>query len=185
MSDVNTEIPTEADQRRFQIFRGAEAPPLMMDEITGRSDISVEGMRKVREAGGLEGGEDVRVLLEIPGFSLTYAWFKSGYPLPRHSHKMDCAYYIVGGSLQLGPDVLGKGDGFFVPGGSPYTYTVGPEGVEVLEFRNDGCHDINVMATNATFWAKAAEALPASRARWPSEPRPSPTLAERAKAPVA
>jgi hypothetical protein len=170
-----------ADVRKFQIFRGATAPALVMDEITGLTDISAEGIRKIREAGGNDGGQDVRVLFEIPGFSLTYAWFKSGYPLPRHSHKADCAYYIVGGSLRLGADELGKGDGFFVPANAPYTYTVGPEGVEVLEFRTMACHDINIMANNPAFWAKAAEAAPANRARWAGEPRPSPTL-EEAKA---
>jgi len=182
MSTMEIEAPAETEERRFQIFRGAEAPLLKMDEITGVTDVTAEGMAKVRTAGGSEAGQDVRVLFEIPGFSLTYAWFKSGYPLPRHSHKMDCAYYIVGGSLQLGPDVLGKGDGFFVPGDAPYTYTVGPEGVEVLEVRNDACHDIKIMASNAAFWAKAAEAIPTNRARWASEPRPSPTLEEQAKA---
>lgn len=170
---------TEADARRFQIFRHKEAPFLAMSEITGVTDVTAEGMRKVREAGGNDDGQEVRVLFEIPGFSLTYAWFKSGYPLPRHSHKMDCAYYIVGGSLQLGPDVLSKGDGFFVPGGAPYTYTVGPEGVEVLEFRNDACHDINIMASNAAFWAKAAQAAPVNQQRWAAETRPSPLAEEK------
>jgi hypothetical protein len=164
--------------KRFQIFRGAQAPHLTMMEVTGVTEAAGDGMRKLAEAGGNEGGHDVRVLLEIPGFSLTYAWFKSGYPLPRHSHKADCAYYVVGGSLKLGADVLGKGDGFFVPGGAPYTYTVGPEGVEVLEVRHHGCHDINIMANNAAFWTKAAEAATGNRARWAGEPRPSPTLEE-------
>jgi hypothetical protein len=172
----------EPADRRFQIFRGADAPHLVMSEVTGVTAVTAEGMEKVRAAGGSDNGADVRVLLEIPGFSLTYAWFKSGYPLPRHSHKMDCAYYIVGGSLQLGPDLLGKGDGFFVPADAPYAYTVGPQGVEVLEFRHDGCHDINIMAGAAAFWTKAAEAAPANRARWAQERRPSPTLEEQVPA---
>ena len=184
MSTVEIERDAPADERSFQIFRGASSPPLVMEDVTGRTETSIAGLKKVQAAGGLDAGQDVRVLLEIPGFSLTYAWFKSGFPLPRHSHKADCAYYIVGGSLQIGPDVLGKGDGFFVPANSPYTYTVGPEGVEVLEVRNEACHDINVMANNAAFWAKAAESLPAHHARWATESRPSPTLEERAKQPA-
>jgi hypothetical protein len=158
---------------KFQIFRGADAPPLMMEEITGWSQVSGDGMRQVREASGEVDGADVRLLLEIPGFSLTYAWFKSGYPLPRHSHKADCAYYVVGGSLQLGADILVKGDGFFVPADAPYTYVVGPEGVEVLEFRTHACHDINIMANNPAFWAKALASAPARRERWPNEPKPT------------
>jgi hypothetical protein len=102
--------------------------------------------------------------LEIPGFSLTYVWFKSDFPLPRHSHQMDCAYYIVGGSLQIGGDVLGKGDGFFVPANMPYTYIAGPKGVEVLEFRQHACHDIRLMADNPAFWEKVAASAPVNRA---------------------
>jgi hypothetical protein len=34
--------------------------------------------------------------------SLCWAWFKSGYVLPRHSHNADCLYYVLGGSLRLG-----------------------------------------------------------------------------------
>jgi hypothetical protein len=177
--NMQTSNPSDpAGEPRFQVFRGADAPHLQMAEITGVSEVTAEGIRKVHEAGGNDSGQDLRVLLDIPGFSLTYAWFKSGYPLPRHSHKADCAYYIVGGSLRLGAEVLGKGDGFFVPGDAPYTYTVGPEGVEVLEIRHHGCHDINIMANNAAFWAKAAEAASGNRARWAEERRPSPTLEE-------
>lgn len=177
--NMQTPNPTEpSGEPRFQIFRGADAPLLEMAEITGLSEVSAEGIRKVRDAGGNDAGQDIRVLLDIPGFSLTYAWFKSGYPLPRHSHKADCAYYIVGGSLQLGAEVLGKGDGFFVPAEAPYTYTVGPEGVEVLEVRHHGCHDIHIMASNAAFWAKAAESAAVNRDRWANERRPSPTLEE-------
>lgn len=177
--NMQTPNPGEpAGEPRFQIFRGADAPNLQITEVTGMTEITVEGFRKVREAGGNDSGQDVRVVLEIPGFSLTYAWFKSGYPLPRHSHKADCAYYIIGGSLQLGPDTLGKGDGFFVPADAPYTYKVGPDGVEVLEIRHHGCHDINIMANNAAFWAKSAEASAENRARWAKEQRPSPTPEE-------
>jgi hypothetical protein len=167
-----------SDARPFRIFRGATAPPMQLDELTGLTEVSSQGLARLQDAGGWGAGADVRVLLDIPGFSLTYAWFKSGYPLARHSHKADCAYYIVGGSLKLGSEVLGKGDGFFVPGGAPYTYTVGPDGVEVLEFRHHGCHDMKIMANNAAFWAKAVEATPSNLLRWDREPRPSPSLQE-------
>lgn len=176
--NMQTPNPEPVDEPKFQIFRGGDAPNLKMIEMTGMGEVAAEGFRKLREAGGNDTGVDVRVLLDIPGFSLTYAWFKSGYPLPRHSHKADCAYYIVGGSLQLGPDTLGKGDGFFVPGDAPYSYKVGPKGVEVLEFRHHGCHDINIMANNAAFWDRSVAASSENRARWATESRPSPTLEE-------
>ena len=70
----------------FEIFRGKDAPPLQIKVTTGLTDIALEGMKKVAEAGGADIGYDTRVLFEVPGFSLTYAWFKSHYHLPRHSH---------------------------------------------------------------------------------------------------
>ena len=175
---MSVETSGEAEARQFQIFRGASAPPMQLDELTGLTEVSSQGLAKLQEAGGWGAGADVRVLLDIPGFSLTYAWFKSGYPLARHSHKADCAYYIVGGSLKLGSAVLGKGDGFFVPGDAPYTYQVGPDGVEVLEIRHHGCHDMKILANNAAFWTKAVEATPSNFLRWAREPRPSPTMEE-------
>jgi hypothetical protein len=182
MSDTATLTAPAAEdthERQFTIFRGATAPTLVLDDTTGLTEVSGAGLMGFRDAGIGPNGADTRVIFEAPGFSLVYAWFKSGFPLPRHSHKMDCAYYIVGGSLQLGPDILGKGDGFFVPANAPYTYTVGPEGVEVLEVRQEACHDIHIMANNSAFWRKAIEAAPASLERWSQEPRPSPTLAEK------
>jgi hypothetical protein len=173
-----TDQAPNTGQVKFRIFRGAEAPSLEIEQTTGLSDIALAGITKLAEAGGIDNGHDVRVLFEVPGFSLTYCWFKSGFPLPRHSHGVDCAYYIVGGCLQIGTDVLGKGDGFFVPANMPYTYAPGPKGVEVLEFRHHACREIRLMADNPAFWEKLVAAAPVSRARWENEPRPSPTLAE-------
>jgi hypothetical protein len=167
-----------AGESKFSIFRGADAPPLVMDQMTGISEIVAAGTRKLHEAGGVDIGHDTRVVFEVPGFSLIYGWFKSGYHLPRHSHNADCAYYIVGGSLTMGSEVLGKGDGFFVPANMPYAYVAGEKGVEILEFRHHACRDIHVMADNPAFWDKLAAAAPANRARWENEPRPSPPAAE-------
>jgi hypothetical protein len=171
---------TQADEARFTIFRGADAKPLVIEQTTGVSDIVLEGIKKLDAVGGLESGSETRVVFEVPGFSLVYLWFKSGYHLPRHSHGMDCAYYVVGGSLQMGNDVLGKGDGFFVPADVPYTYVAGPKGVEILEFRHCHCGDIRIMADNPAFWEKLAATAPANRVRWESEKRPAPMFAEAA-----
>ena len=170
-----------SDAGRFQIFRTSEAPHHELVVATGMTEVVAEGYRKLREAGGNDGGHEIRVLIDIPGFSITYCWFKSNYPLPRHSHKSDCLYYIVGGSLKMGADVLGKGDGFFVPAETPYAYTIGPEGVEVLEFRHEAAGDIHYRASNPAFWAKAAESCEGNRARWATEQRPTPTLEETAQ----
>lgn len=74
------------------------------------------------------------------GMSLAHVWFGPNLPLFRHSHPAygDCLYYVLKGEAHLGSQVLGPGDGFFVPNGMPYKYSAGPDGVEVLEFRAGG-----------------------------------------------
>ena len=93
-------------------------------------------------------------------------------PLPRHSHDADCLYYIVAGSLTLGTETLSAGDGFFVPPNAAYAYVPGPEGVEVLEFRNADHFNIRFMAGNPAFWEKALETVRAERPGWGVQPRP-------------
>lgn len=122
---------------------------------------------------GMMDGTTVRLLFQMPGLSLTHAWFKSGFPLPRHTHDTDCLYYIVAGSLRIGVEDLGKGDGFFVGAGVPYSYTPGPDGVEVLEFRGSDAFDIRLMADNPGFWARAVARVEAKREAWAGEVPPS------------
>jgi len=163
----------QAQRPRFAIFRGKEA--------RGASEIAMEyapvtpivaaGSQRAMEAGA-EAGTELKLLFAIPGFSLTYAWFKSGFPLPRHSHNVDCLYYIVGGSLKFGKEELGVGDGFFVGKDVPYTYTAGDAGVEVLEFRAADVFDIKVLANNPAFWDTAVETVRSRRSQWAREPRP-------------
>jgi hypothetical protein len=120
---------------------------------------------------GYDDGQTVKLLFSAPGFSLTYAWFKSGFPLPRHSHNFDCLYYIVAGSLALGTETLRAGDGFFVPGDAPYTYVPGPDGVEVLEFRHAERFNIKFMVA-PSFWSRAVETVRAERSNWLRQHRP-------------
>src|SRR5690606_20778947 len=84
-----------------------------------------KGLADFQASGGADGSL-TKVLFAMPGFSLVYAWFKSGYPLPLHSHNADCLYYIISGSIRLGTEDLGKGDGFFVGCDVPCAYTPGP-----------------------------------------------------------
>lgn len=168
----------ENEAPRFAIFRAKEAVPeseMMLMDFAGASPVAVEGGQRAVEAGVREGSE-LKQLFAIPGFSLVYVWFKSGYPLPRHSHNVDCLYYIVGGSLKLGHEELGVGDGFFVGGDVPYTYTAGPAGVEVLEFRASNAFDIKVLANNSAFWNRAVDTARSHRNGWRTEPRPSPVM---------
>lgn len=156
---------------RFAVFRGAEAPSLeesgVMESLPP-SEAVLEGMKQVINA-GMDNGHFARVLFAQNGMSLTYVWFKSGFPLPRHSHNIDCLYYIVGGSLRLGTEDLKSGDGFFVGADVPYTYTPGGDGVEVLEFRTAEQFDIKTLASNPAFWAKAAMTAMAKKDVWPEE----------------
>jgi len=155
----------------IRVFRRDEGQPHRAGPQGGLTDVSREGLARVFEAGLGEGAE-TRLLFEAPGFSLMYVWFKSGFPLYRHSHGPDCLYEVIGGSLQIGEDVLKKGDGFFIPAGTPYAFTVGPEGVEILEFRHEHIRDSIVQANNPAFWDKAVGAILARREAWRTEPRP-------------
>jgi hypothetical protein len=159
----------------FAIFRHADARPedgVPIMRHAPMTDVAIAGGTRLMEA-GIEHGHENRLLFAAGGISLTYVWFKSGYPLPRHAHDVDCLYYIVGGSLRLGTETLDKGDGFFIGGGVPYTYTPGPDGVEVLEFRTAGAFDINVLANNPAFWDRALRTVADHRDAWATEGRPS------------
>jgi hypothetical protein len=132
-------IMSKKSEQKFQIYRHAEAPGLMEANCMTLAPFAekiVPGLMKANEA-GMEHGEQVKVLINIPGFSLTHVWFKKHFPLPLHSHDADCLYYIIAGSLRLGTETLGPRDGFFVPCDVPYAYTPGPDGVELLEFRHN------------------------------------------------
>ena len=165
-----------ADERsRFAIFRGRDGRGF--DEVDAMcaepaAPANLEGWPKLAEAGYNEGHE-TRLLFAAPGFSLTYAWFKSGLPLPRHSHNVDCLYYVVAGSLRMGTEELRPGDGFFVGADTPYAYVPGDEGLEILEFRSADRFSIKFLADNPAFWARAVQEAERRREGWGSEGRPS------------
>ena len=135
MTTAAAREPSASTGTGFEIFRFASAPTLDETGHMEVADINEDmqaGIGGALEAGFAEGNA-VKTLFSRPGFSLTHAWFKSGFPLPLHTHNADCLYYIVAGTLQLGTETLGAGDGFFIGAGKAYRYTPGPEGVEVLE----------------------------------------------------
>lgn len=159
-------------RRGITIYRKSNAPILdatgMMSPIVFPSDF-------VRPSEGdpedLLAGQSIKVLYrqseEEGGFSLVHVSFKSNFMLPRHSHDVDCLYYVVSGSAVLGSQVLIGGDGFFVPGGAPYQYSAGPEGVEVLEFRHARSFNIQITESNERFAAIYANATAQTEA-WSS-----------------
>ncbi|KMS52023.1 hypothetical protein V474_02940 [Novosphingobium barchaimii LL02] len=152
----------------FQIFRAADAKGLMEEgcmSIEPFTPVQRAGMDKLVGAGFLD-GEEVRVLCNLPGFSLTHVWFKKDYPLPLHSHDTDCLYYIIAGSLRLGTEDLGPRDTVFIPAGVPYTYKPGPDGAELLEFRHASHFNFVNLAKGAAFWDKAAEIAASRHEEW-------------------
>jgi hypothetical protein len=174
MGDEIIEQQAEEPKPRFAIYRAAEARGYAehnVMRIDALTPMVAEGLAHFQGAGDGD-GQLVKLLYAAPGFSLTYVWFKSGYPLPRHSHSSDCLYHIVGGSLQIGTEVLGVGDGFFVGSDAPYTYTPGPEGVEVLEFRNTDQLNIRFRSNNQEAWEQAANIMAGRRAAWSTEQPP-------------
>jgi hypothetical protein len=159
----------------FTIFRARDALDYAEAECMTPQPVSDEQLHwsmKLTEAGMLE-GSTVKLLFSRPGLSLTYVWFRSGYPLPRHSHDVDCAYFIIAGGLKIGTEELGPGDGFFVGKDVPYTYTPGPDGVEVLEIRTANRFDIKLLANNSAWFEKALANLMTARESWPEEAPPS------------
>ena len=118
----------------------------------------------------LSGGHVVRTLFRQPdGMSLVWSWFGPSYALPRHSHSADCLYFVIAGEAHLGNRVVGAGAGFFVPADAPYAYSAGPDGIQILEFRNVDSFDmkiteslprwdaiIDVVRANSEAWQAAA-----------------------------
>lgn len=160
--------------RRFTIYRGAEAPPYSETscmETVGLTPTILNGIERATAAGA-DDGNVVKLLFSMPGMSLTYAWFKSGFPLPLHSHNADCLYYIIAGELKLGTELLGTGDGFFVGQDVPYSYVPGDRGVEVLEFRTSDQFDIRFLGKTAEFWERTVKAVQDRHGTWSKESPP-------------
>jgi mannose-6-phosphate isomerase-like protein (cupin superfamily) len=164
-----------AGDQKIQIHRAADAQGLMELGAMKMAPISPEqrqGLTQLVQAGYLE-GDEVKVLVNLPGFSLTRAWLKKDYPLLLHSHDSDCLYYVLAGSLQMGSEELKAGDSFFVPGGAAYQYRPGLDGVEVLEFRHAQEFDFQNYAKNPAFYEKAAATVAENLAGWRAAKRPS------------
>lgn len=164
-----------ADTAPFRIYRAALAADfneLDHMEYAGLTPIIEAGIAKAAQVTDRDAGNVVKELFSMPGMSLTYAWFKSGFPLPLHTHNADCLYYVIAGSLKLGTEELGPGDGFFVGSDVPYTYKPGPNGVEVLEFRTKSRFDIRFMGKTEAYWDKTARVLAERQDDWVNERPP-------------
>jgi hypothetical protein len=123
------------------------------------------------------GSASVKVFTDPDGtedqcLNLIWLRFASNYHLPRHSHTEDCLYYIVSGEVHLGNRTIGAGEGFFVPSEAPYTYTVGPEGAEILEFRGTARPVESQTLESPAGWKSILENCRAHRKRWAEELTP-------------
>lgn len=173
MSDVDKQ--SGAQTSPFRIFRNRDIEGFKQNgdyKFTGMTPVMADGMARMYQSGFAD-GRKIKLIFDAPGFSLIQAWFKSGFPLPIHSHDADCLYYITAGSVSLGTETLGAGDGFFVPAGVPYTYTPGPDGVEVLEFRHTTDVDVKYTAKAQAYWDKAVQAVERSHPAWAEEAPPA------------
>lgn len=166
---------TTAPGTGFQIFRGQDATGLMEAgcmSISPITPVQRAGVMKAVEAGYVE-GDVTKVLVNMPGFSLTQTWMKKNYPLALHSHDSDCMYYVIAGTTRVGTEELGPGDSFFVPADVPYTHKPGSDGVEILEIRHATAFNFVNMSKSEAFWDKATETIAANIDDWRVAKRPS------------
>lgn len=157
--------------RGLRLFRRSEATDLADTTLMGRPVMDPLPDREVLAEVATASGYVNEVLFGDPeegGMSLIRLWYAPHYGLPRHSHDVDCLYYVVAGEAHLGNQVVAAGDGFFVPAGAPYAYTAGPEGVEVLEFRATSRFGIRVNESPAR-WAQLAEVARTHREEWEAQ----------------
>jgi len=157
-----------SEQPPMEIFRArdaqdyAEGGPMDSAPMT---EVQQQGMAALFEA-GMMGGSEVKLLYGRPGMSLTYVRFKPGFALPLHSHSANCLYFIITGSISMGTEELGPGDGFFLGTDVPYAYTPGEDGVELLEFRDSNTFDFKATAKNADYWKTLAASMAEASKTW-------------------
>jgi mannose-6-phosphate isomerase-like protein (cupin superfamily) len=156
-------VREESGGKGFVITRARDAMPHLPKKQRGVDEQGLplhpaieRGMRQMREQADA-GGATALTLFSMPTLHVSYVWFRSGYPLPLHSHDADCYYLVTAGSMKVGSEELRKGDGVLIPGGAPYTVTPGQEGVEFLEMRTADDYDTHFRAKTDAYWDRIAE----------------------------
>lgn len=150
----------------FEIFRAADAPLLDETPMMNAPEFADEAGPQVLAGSAYREKATAAQRVTVPfcqkgegGANLVLGDFAPGFTVWRHSHSIDCLYFIVSGQANLGGQKLGPGDGFFVPANHPYGYTAGPDGVRVLEIRNGPNFDMRVLETDMQHYVEKAEAL--------------------------
>lgn len=169
-AEQNTEQNTGPGRPRLTMYRFDDAPDLDDTEMMEHGPLSEDVVEVIKTRTHPGVGFQGRALFADEsngtGMSLIHAWFAPGYTLPTHTHNVDCLYYVVRGSAKLGRQVLGPGDGFLVPKGVPYRYEAGPEGIEILEFRNATSFDIQYVDRSPKHWREQIERTNAHAEEW-------------------
>ena len=156
-----------------RVYRAAEAPELH-ESGAATSDFSADP--SLQEAATKLASSDCshsRLLVhqgkDEGGMSIVYLFFKPNFPLFLHKHDVDSLYVVISGSAVgfMGEETLLPGDCFSVPKGTPYYYTAGPEGVEVLEMFRDADQVTVIYTENPKGRLEAAEeAVRANAEAW-------------------
>ncbi len=170
-----TESPNATDGRRggrrgMRTYRMVDAPLIHETTMMSMPTMEPDASEQLIEW-ATSGGQVVKALFGDPdgsGMSLVWSWFGPGFDLPRHSHSADCLYFVHRGEVRMGNLVIGEGDGFFLPSDAPYAYTAGPEGVEILEFRNACSFDMRITESLGR-WDQIVEGARANREVWSEE----------------
>jgi hypothetical protein len=164
--------------RPFRIYKGQQARPITERARSAPGvapppvpETVARGLKLLTEAGWTNGAQ-ANVLISTPTLHITHVWFKSGFPLPLHSHDADCFYHIIGGSARVGTETLEPGDGFFVPANAAYTLVPGEQGVELYEIRQQDWFDTHYRTSNPDYWTRTAEVVKGLQDRWANEPPP-------------
>ncbi|MCV7154216.1 cupin domain-containing protein [Mycolicibacterium pyrenivorans] len=108
----------------------------------------------------LAGGTAIDVIFRDTaegGFSLANMRLAPDYILPTHRHNVDCLYYVLSGSIQLGRRRIDAGGGFLVRADRSYGYRAGAEGATVLEFRHSTRFNMVVTETSPAKWSEMVE----------------------------
>jgi quercetin dioxygenase-like cupin family protein len=170
-------------RKGISIHRAADAPALEKTDFMTQDPSTPHPPPAVIEriGAGAAAGAQLKVLVrDAGGFSLVHIWFKPNFPLPRHTHNVDCMYYVISGCVVMGNVTLRAGDSFFIPAGAPYQYSAGPDGVEVLEIRHGAEQfDIKLTDIGEDRWQAMAEVVIANQEQWAEMPT-SPTYAANA-----
>lgn len=168
----------EAAVSAVRVFRASDAEGMRNASERGAqradhvvSPVVAAGFQQLGEA-GMGNGAAARVIYSSQNMHIAYAWFKSGFPLPLHSHDADCFYQIVAGTMRVGSEELRKGDGVLIPAGTPYTVTPGEAGVEFIEVRSTADYDTRYKGNTEKYWNKLAEIATSRQAIWADERPP-------------